>query len=157
MPGVDRELADIVDGCLVADRERRYANVQEVLDALDERAERRARRPLVVLGFIGPALLLAVLLIFAWSWFATVMDESDEALRLRALQSNNFAAKYVAASVTNKFEEYIRVVEETAANYRFQTLLAATLAEPELARLREPHELAEPHRCRARSRTPRVS
>ncbi|MEX0978230.1 MAG: serine/threonine protein kinase, partial [Pirellulales bacterium] len=134
--GVDRELAEIVDNCLAADRNRRYANVQEVLDALNERDKRRARRPLVMLGFIGPALLLAVLFIFGWSWFSTVMDESDEALRLRALKSNNFAAKYVASSVTNKFEEYSDAVEEVAANYRFQTLLETTLDEPQLAELR---------------------
>jgi serine/threonine protein kinase len=134
--GVDRELADIVDGCLAPDRSRRFANVQEVVDALAERAKRRARRPLVLLGFIGPAVLLATMLIFAWSWFATVMDESDDALRLRALKSNNFAAKYVAASVSNKFEQYAKMVEEVAANYRFQTLLATTLADPALTELR---------------------
>ena len=50
VPGVDRELADIVDGCLAADRRQRFANVQEVLDALDAREQRRARRPLVLLG-----------------------------------------------------------------------------------------------------------
>jgi eukaryotic-like serine/threonine-protein kinase len=143
MSGVDRELADIVDGCLAADRDRRYANVQEVLDALAERDKRRARRPLVLLGFIGPALLLAVLFIFAWSWFSTVMDESDEALRLRALKSNSFAAKYVAASVTNKFEEYSSAVEEVAGSYRFQTLLDATLKNPELAELL--HRISDPN------------
>ncbi len=135
--GVDRALADIIDGCLAPDREQRFANVQEVLDALAERAKRRARRPLVLMGFIGPALLLAVMLIFAWSWFSTVMDESDAALRLRALKSNSFAAKYVAASVSNKFERYATMVEEVAANYRFQTLLAATLADPQVAKLSE--------------------
>ena len=93
--GVDRELADIVDGCLAPIATQRFANVQEVLDALDDRDRRRPRRPLVLLGFIGPALLLGVMLIFAWSWFATVMDESDEALRAGP-ESNNFAAKYVA-------------------------------------------------------------
>jgi hypothetical protein len=107
-----------------------------VLDALGERDKRRARRPLVLLGFIGPALLLAVLSIFAWSWFSTVMDESDEALRQRALKSNSFAAKYVAASVTNKFEKYAAAVEEVAANYRFQALVDAALVNPELAELR---------------------
>jgi len=135
--GVDRELADLVDGCLAPDRQRRFANVQEVLDALDDRAKRRARRPLVLLGFLGPALLLAVMLIFGWSWFAAVMDESDQALRLRVLKSNSFAAKYVAASVTNKLEEYTRTIEDVAGNYRFQTLVAATLADPQLAELRK--------------------
>lgn len=155
VPGVDRELADIVDGCLAIDREQRYANVQEVLDALNERDKRRARRPAVALGFIGPALLLAVMLIFAWSWFAAVMDESDEALRLRVLKSNSFAAKYVAASVTNKFEEYTGVVEELAASYRFQTLVADTLDDPQLepllVEMNDP-QLSEAEREAARER-----
>jgi len=133
--GVDRELAEIVDGCLAPNRDARFANVQAVLDALDERARRRARRPLVLLGFVGPAVLLGVMTIFAWSWFSTVMNESDDALRLRALQSNSFAARYVATSVSNKFEQYAKLVEEVAANYRFQTLLASTLANPELSEL----------------------
>jgi serine/threonine protein kinase len=104
VPGVDRELADIVDGCLAVDLRRRYANVQAVLDALAARERRRARRPLVLSGFVGPALLLAVVSIFAWSSFETVMDESDDALRERALDSNEFAAKYVAKTVTNRLE-----------------------------------------------------
>jgi eukaryotic-like serine/threonine-protein kinase len=133
--GVDRELADIVDGCLAPAREKRFANVQAVLDALEERSKRRNRRPLVLLGFIGPAMLLAVMLIFGWSWFATVMDESDQQLRLRALKSNSFAAKYVAASVSNKVGQYASMVEEVAANYRFQTLLAATVEDPQLIKL----------------------
>jgi hypothetical protein len=154
-PGVDRGLADIVDGCLAVDRQRRFANAQEVLDALNERDKRRARRPLVALGFIGPALLLAVMFIFAWSWFSTVMAESDEALRLRVLQSNNFAAKYVAASVTNKFEQYTSAVEDVAASYWFQTLLESTLDNPQLAALlREMNdpELTDAEREAARER-----
>jgi len=142
MPGVDRDLAEIVDACLAVDRDERYANVQEVLDALNAREKRRARRPLVLLGFIGPALLLSVMLAFAWSFFSTVMDESDEALRQRALRSNSFAAKYVATSVTNKLEEYYGTVEELAVSYRFQTLLSATLADADLASLRR--ELNDP-------------
>src|SRR5688572_8145096 len=50
IPGVDRALADILDRCLAVDPKQRYPNVQSVLDALDERTRRRARRPLVALG-----------------------------------------------------------------------------------------------------------
>ncbi len=134
--GVDRELADIVDGCLAADRGRRYANVQEVLDALAARERRRARRPLVLLGFVGPALLLGIVSAFAWSSFETVMSESDEALRSRALESNQFAADFVAKTVTNKLEFYYRAVEEMASSSRFQNLLETTLNDPEIADLR---------------------
>ncbi|MBI3837851.1 MAG: serine/threonine protein kinase [Planctomycetia bacterium] len=136
VPGVDRELADIVDGCLAPDRERRYANVQEVLDALNARERRRARRPLVLTGFVGPALLLGIVLVFAWNLFETVLGESDEALQRRALESNRFAAQYVAKTVTNKLELFYRAVEEMAGSSRFQTLLEKTLDDPALADLR---------------------
>jgi len=135
--GVDRELADIIDGCLEPDREQRFANVQEVVDALHARDQRRARRPLVLLGFVGPALLLGVVSIFAWSSFETVMGEYDEALRERALESNSFAAKYVAKTVTNELEVYYRAVEEMASSPRFQKLLATTLKDPQLATFRQ--------------------
>jgi eukaryotic-like serine/threonine-protein kinase len=137
IPGVDRELADIVDGCLAADRRRRYANVQEVLDALATRERRRSFRPLVLLGFVGPALLLAVVSIFAWSSFETVMDKSDQALRERAIESNLFAAKSVAKTVTNRLEMFYRAVEEMAGSPRFQKLLEEALDNPEMTRLRE--------------------
>ncbi len=114
----------------------RYANVQEVLDALNARDRRRARRPLVLLGFVAPALLLAVMSVFAWSWFETAMNSSDDALRARALDSNSFAAKYVAKTVTNELEIYYRAVEEMAASYRFQSLLQTTIDNPEMAELR---------------------
>ena len=81
-------------------------------------------------------LLLAIVSIFAWSSFETVMGESDEALRSRALESNQFAAKYVAKTVTNKLELYFRAVEEMASSSRFQNVLETTLADPEMAELR---------------------
>jgi serine/threonine protein kinase len=142
VPGVDRELADIVDGCLAVNRRRRYANVQEVLDALAARDRRRARLPLVLLGFVGPALLLAVVSLFAWSWFDTVMGQTDRALRERALDSNLFAAKYVAKTVTNRLETFYRAVEEMAASPRFQKLLETALDDPEMTRLRR--QLSDP-------------
>ncbi len=136
IPGVDRALADIVNGCLAVDRGQRFANVQAVLDALDTRAGRRARRPLVLLGAVGPALVLAVMSVFAWGWFGTVVRQSDETLRSRALESNHFAAQFVAKTVTNELDRRYRAVEEMANSPRFQRLLEATLNDPDLARLR---------------------
>lgn len=143
IPGVDRALADIVNGCLAVDRNQRFANVQAVLDALDARAERRARRPLVLLGAVGPALVLAVMSIFAWGWFGTVVRQSDETLRVRALESNHFAAQYVAKTVTNELDRRYRAVEEMANSPRFQQLLENTLNDPDLDRLRR--QLNDPH------------
>ncbi len=142
IPGVDRELADIIDGCLAPRREQRYANVQEVLDALAVRERRRARWPLVLLGFVGPALLLAIVSIFAWSSFETVMSDSDEALQTRAGEANRFAAQYVARSVTNKLESYYRAVEEMGGSSHFESLLEKTIDDPEVIQLRR--QLSDP-------------
>lgn len=135
--GVDRALAQIVDRCLAPDGNRRYPNAQAVVDALDAREQRRRRRPLVVLGAIGPALLLAVMSIFAWRSFDAVIGDSDGALRNRALDSSLFAAKYVAKTVTNELDQRYQAVEDIAVSQRFQGLLTAILDDKELEGLRD--------------------
>ena len=133
--GVDAMLAAIVDRCLEVDPEHRYANVQEVLDALDRRASRLARRPTMILGAIGPALLLAVVSWFAWQGFSAAVSQSDEALTDRALEPNSFAAKYVAQTTAHEIEQRYQMVEGVAASKPFRRLLATTLAKPELHKL----------------------
>jgi serine/threonine protein kinase len=61
VPGVDRALAEIIDRCVAVNPARRFANAQAVLNALDARALRRARRPLLVMGALAPVLLLLVM------------------------------------------------------------------------------------------------
>ena len=128
-------LAAIVDRCLAADPSKRYANVQAVLDALDARASRLARRPMMVLGAIGPALVLAVVTWFAWQGFSAAVWQSNEALTARALQTNSFAAQYVARLAANELERRYRAVDQVAASEPFRRRLAETLAKPELRRL----------------------
>jgi hypothetical protein len=112
--GVDRALADIIDRCLAADPRRRFANVQTVLHALDERARRRARRPLVALGALGPAALLAIVALMAWRWLGVSLDQSGRALTDRAVESLGFAAESVAAVAANEIERRFEAVEKVA-------------------------------------------
>ena len=109
---------------------------------------RRARRPLVLLGAVGPALVLAVMSLFAWQWFGHLFTESDAKLRERALESVNFAAKEVALNVTNKLDHRYRAVEEMADSPRFQRLLERTLNDPIWPRLRA--KLSDPDLRRIR-------
>ena len=128
-------LADIIDGCLAIDRGSGSPTCRRCSTRW-RHAIGAARPPLVLLGSVGPALLLAIMSMFAWQSFETVMNESDDALRKEALESNVFAAKYVAKTVTNKLEEYYRSVEEMAGSMRFQNLLETAIDNPEIVRTR---------------------
>ena len=62
---MDRALAEIIERCLAVNPNKRFPNVQAVLDALAAREESRLRRPLLLLGFVGPVLLLFIMGLFA--------------------------------------------------------------------------------------------
>ncbi len=121
---VDRDLAEIVDRCLAADPAERFPNVQAVLEALELRAARRARRPMMILGAVGPALLLMVVSVFAWQGFRTAIEQSDTALTAQALDSNAFAARYVARIIANELENRYEAVEQLATSDRFRRAIA---------------------------------
>lgn len=123
IPGVDRDLEEIIERCLQANPQRRYPNPQAVLVALDARNLRKARRPLLVLGAIGPAVLLAVLSWFAWSAYRTAVRESDTTLVSRTLETNDFAARFVAQAVAAEIERRWHVLEREADNVDLRTLL----------------------------------
>lgn len=130
--GVDKMLAAIVDRCLAADPDKRFPNVQAVLDALDNRAARLSRRPMMVLGAIGPALLLAVVAWFAFRGFDGAVRQSDAALTAQALESNRFAVQFAARAASNELENRYRLVERFAASRDFRRRLSELLADPAL-------------------------
>ncbi|MEL7338532.1 MAG: serine/threonine-protein kinase, partial [Planctomycetota bacterium] len=99
LPGVDRELSRIVSRCLAADPEDRFTNVQEILDRLDRRAEMRAKRPLILLGVLGPILLLVATGIFASRTIKQASKSLTDGLRQEAFESNRRAATSAALSM----------------------------------------------------------
>lgn len=133
--GVDRRLAEIIDRCLAVDPKRRFSNPQAVLDALDARALRRARRPLLVLGAIGPLVLLLVVAMFAWKAFDAAMQQSRSALLARALDTNRFAAQSVAKAVAYDIDRRYQAVTQIAADPALQARLREASASEELAAL----------------------
>ncbi len=144
VPGVDRALAEIIDRCLAADPKERYPNVQAVLDALDARAARRAFRPMMVLGAVGPALLLLVVSVFAWQGFSIALRRSQEALTVRALENNRLTALYVAGFASKELQRRCEAVEEVAASERLRDAIARTVAKPEFQQLLR--QLSDPTR-----------
>lgn len=121
--GVDKPLAAIIDRCLRRDPAERFSNVQQVLDALASRDRRRAQRPLIVLGALGPAVLLAGLFVIgAWAWKAT-QREADRTLTQQALDSNHEMARMVAAAVDYRLTGITSRVSKEAEKNKLVSLM----------------------------------
>ncbi len=113
-PGMDRHLAEIIDRCLAAKPARRYENVQAVLEELKLRARRRSRRPLLLLGAIGPAVLLIMLSFFAYHGFNTAVSDSEKAITDETLQNARSTAMYVSEAVVGQIERRWGALREEA-------------------------------------------
>lgn len=112
--GMDRWLVAIVDRCIAKKPEDRFANVQQVLAAIERRQMARLRRPLMLLGIVGPILLLAVMGLFAWRGVFLAKEGASEQLRESVLQSNLFAAKFAARTLESEMASLFKLIEEDA-------------------------------------------
>ena len=113
-PGIDKRLADIVDRCLKADPERRYRNAQAVLDVLTLRDRYRARRPLIALGVLAPALLLIALMPFAQQIIRKAVQTAQVNVVERALESDVLSVNLLASSLEQELDSRMFELQEIA-------------------------------------------
>ncbi|MEZ6050209.1 MAG: serine/threonine protein kinase [Planctomycetaceae bacterium] len=99
MPGVDRHLAEIIDRCLEPDPHLRFPNAQAVLDELEQRDQARAKRPLTILGFLGPILFLLAMSWIARSAIPDVVEASNSDLINGLLAGDEVTANVMAHGV----------------------------------------------------------
>ncbi|QEG40997.1 protein kinase domain-containing protein [Roseimaritima ulvae] len=135
--GVDRALSQIVDGCLAADPEHRFANVQQVLEALDRRDAKRARRPLMLLGIVGPLLLLTAMGIYAARSMSQSRQKFTTALRAASHDSNLFAAKFAASTLESQVQNYFDLAANEASNPDLVDTLRPLMQSPEFTAMRD--------------------
>jgi hypothetical protein len=124
--GVDRRLSEIIERCLAIDPQRRFPNVQTVLDVLDTRDASRVRNPLVFLGFVGPVLLLLIMGSFGLRGYESAVNDSQDFISQRARQSNQFAAEFAARSLEGEVARYFQLIRQEADDPDFVRLFAAT-------------------------------
>ncbi len=123
--GIDKALCTIIDRCLAVDPQRRYSNVQQVIEAIDARQYARARRPLYLMGIVAPILLLVLMMMFSVRSISLATQESLGSVRKRSLESNHFAARYVAQTLENEILSLFRVVEAEAQRDELRDLMKA--------------------------------
>ncbi len=139
--GVDKALAAIVDRCIAPDPAHRFANVQQVIAALDQREMARERKPLMLLGIVGPLLLMLASGIFAARSIVGASSRFIEALRPEARGSNQFAARFAAGSLENELQRYFQILAHEAAHPETRRVLQELLASPEITEMR--HQIVD--------------
>lgn len=144
VPNMDRSLAAIIDRCLSTRPQDRFATVQDLLNALVDRDRQRARRPLVLLGFLGPLLFLLITGLIGWQVYTKTRESKVQELILGSKARNYFAAKAVASKAGYDIAEYFRAAEQVAALETLQSHLASLQADERLTEVLA--ELADPGR-----------
>jgi serine/threonine protein kinase len=136
--GMDRTLGQIIDRCLAVRPDDRYANPQELLDALDARSARRERRPFVALGFVGPALLLLVMALFAWRGYDSAVSNTETLSQEHVVERNRFAAELAAQQVSGEIATYFDIADKESQADDLAQQLHPLLENTALRRLSEP-------------------
>ncbi len=111
---VDRALARIISRCLAPDPIDRYANVQQILQDLNRRDQARARRPLMLLGIVGPLLILIATCVYGVRSIRHASESTKSALRREAFGSNQLAATFAARTLESEVERYFQLGHQEA-------------------------------------------
>ena len=107
IPGVDSQLAYIIERRLSIDPTKRYASAEAVVAALNHRDRKRRQRPILVAGLVVPLLLLGTLGLLGW-WKATsVLATSRANLEKEAMKSYSVSAKLAADQVKRNLEYFV--------------------------------------------------
>ncbi len=125
--GMDRMLIGILDRCLAKKPEDRFANVQQVLESIERRQIARLNLPMMMLGIVGPVLLLLVMGLFFWRGVAVAERESANELKEMVLQNNLFAARLGARTLEKEIETLFRLIEEEAKQSQLEKMFAETI------------------------------
>ena len=128
LPGVDADLARIVDRCLARDPADRYPNAQAVRNALAERTAAAGRRSRVRWALLGPAALAATLIPVGALLARQTVDAAREQVVHRALDANALSARVVARSLEGEVRRKREELEALAETDPLPALVAAAAA-----------------------------
>ncbi len=142
LPGMDRALADIIGNCLAADPADRLPHVANLIESLDRRQRSLSRRPLVLLGLLGPLLLFITMALFGFRAYESAVDDAQRLARQGVQNSNRFAAEGQAQIVALEIEQRFRSVTNAADSRKLVRLMAELQdqqpGKSQLARLADP-------------------
>lgn len=123
--GIDAALVEIIDRCLAVKPQARFPNVQAVLDALKARMVKQARRPLLLLGTLGPALMMVVMAVSAIWYYGESVSTAEKDLIDRTLEADGFAAKSLADYYGRQISKRWSILEREVNEMPLRSKLAS--------------------------------
>ncbi|HIK91423.1 MAG TPA: serine/threonine protein kinase, partial [Planctomycetes bacterium] len=143
--GVDSQLASIVDRCLTVDPKMRLPNAQAILEKLKTRDRNRSRRPLLLLGVLGPILLLTAMVPIFLNTLQNNFRIMEDQLITDAKERNALTARIQADSLRDELEDRLDELKRVVQNEEIVLLLtdlAARSADDVVAEMKEYHDAA---------------
>lgn len=130
LSGVDTHLTKIMEGCLQTDPASRLPNAQAILDQLASRERNKARRPLMVLGVLGPILLLCSLIPIFVVALRRNINEMEQQLIVNAQDSSVLTARAQANSLQDEVEDRLLEMELLVATPNMVEMLSGLMQRP---------------------------
>lgn len=130
LSGVDTHLAKIIEECLRTDPTGRLPNAQAVLNQLATRERNKARRPLMVLGVLGPILLLCSLIPIFVVALRRNINEMEQQLISNAQDSSVLTARAQANSLQDEVEDRLLEMEQLVATPRMVSMFSQLMNRP---------------------------
>ncbi|MBA4187184.1 MAG: hypothetical protein C0467_04115 [Planctomycetaceae bacterium] len=124
VPGVNAELASIIERCLEPIASKRFANPQAVVSALDAWQIRRVRQPILAFTGIGFVLLMILMAVVGTYVFRTAVSTARQGVIERALEGNQFAARTEARQLGMQIQFRWAQLEGAARDPQIRGLLA---------------------------------
>ena len=128
--GVDNRLANLIDQCLKADPIERLPNSQAILAELDARKRHLARRPLLVLGILGPIMLMAAMVPIFTNALQNNLSVMERRLTERALESDALSASIQARALQEEIDHRLFELQDMLNDPELISTLEHTLSLP---------------------------
>jgi hypothetical protein len=112
VPGVDRQLARIIDDCLELDPKDRLPSAEVVLEELRRRRVRMRQRPLILVGVLAPLLIILGMSVVGWMTAQNQIKASKSMVVNLIMDDDQAAAGLDAWGMQRGFARRLKVVAD---------------------------------------------
>jgi hypothetical protein len=99
LPGMDKRLAAIIEGCLELEPKKRIPSAEAILNELEKRRVRRRQRPLLVYGLAAPLAVILMMALAGLGMFNHEIKASQKTLQDQVLDGDKVMAELLASGM----------------------------------------------------------